>query len=290
MKLYTFTIPQKAPGGRLFAYARRMLPDVPEYALREAFQKRDVKLNGKRVDLNAAIEPGAEVRIYARETQSQKPPVAVVYQDENVLVVVKPAGVSCEPDAKGGKTLTQLVHEQLLDEDTDAREPLLCHRLDNPTEGLIVLARTPEGQESLQSAFRERRIHKEYTCVVRGTPNPAHAVLEAYLQKDALRSKVKVTARAVPGAKRIVTEYTVLQPGECARLRILLHTGRTHQIRAHLASVGHPLLGDDLYGDRALNKRLKARRLRLCATQLRFSLEGGLAYLNEYTFSCEPSF
>lgn len=290
MKLYTFRIPENAPGGRLFAYARRMLPDVAEYALREAFQKRDVKLNGKRVDLSADLLPGAEVRIYARETQRQKPLIAIVYQDENVLVVVKPAGVSCEPDAKGGRTLTQLVHGQLLDGDSAAREPLLCHRLDNPTEGLVLLAKTPQAQESLQNAFRERQIHKEYTCVVRGTPKPAHAVLEAYLQKDALRAKVRVTANAASGAKRIVTEYTVLLPGECARLRIRLHTGRTHQIRAHLASIGHPLLGDDLYGDRALNKRLKARRLMLCATGLRFSLVGGLAYLNEHAFHCEPSF
>lgn len=290
MKLYTFTIPEKAPEGRLFAYARRMLPEAPEYALREAFQKRDVKLNGKRVDLSAAILPGAEVRIYARETRPPKPLIAVMYQDENVLVVVKPAGVSCEPDAKGGKTLTQLVHEQLLEGNATACEPLLCHRLDNPTQGLMLLARTPQAQESLQNAFRERQIHKEYTCVVRGTPTPPHAVLEAYLQKDALQARVRVTAHAAPGAKRIVTEYTVMQPGECARLLIWLHTGHTHQIRAHLASIGHPLLGDDLYGDRALNKRLKARRLMLCATGLSFSLEGSLAYLNEHTFGCEPSF
>lgn len=98
MKLYTFTISEGQREGKLLSYAKRMLPQVPEFALREAFQKRDVKVNGQRVGMGAPVVPGAEVRIFARETEKKIP---VLYEDARVLVVVKPAGISCEKDAVG---------------------------------------------------------------------------------------------------------------------------------------------------------------------------------------------
>lgn len=287
MELHTFQISANAEKIRLLTLAKRMLPEVPEFALREAFQKRDVKVNGQRVGLDATVVPGAEVKIYTRDLQPKQPLIKSIYEDENVLVVFKPAGISCEPDAKGGKTLTQILHAQMPELNT---EPLLCHRLDNPTEGLIVLAKTAAVQEMLQQAFRDRQVHKEYTCMVLGTPDPAHAVLEHYLIKDAKRAKVRVTPHESHEAKKIVTEYTVTQKGECSRLRIQLHTGRTHQIRAHMAFIGHPLLGDDQYGDREANKHYKARKLMLCSSKLSFELEGVLSYLNQMNFSCQPSF
>lgn len=284
MKLYTFTVPFDTRSGRLLPLAGRMLPEVPEYVLREAFKKRDVKVNGQRVGMDAKLEPGAEVKIYARETETKAVSIPVVYEDEQVLVVLKPAGVSCEADAKGGQTLTQLLCKP------DQPEPLLCHRLDNPTEGLIVLAKTPEAQTELQQAFRERRIHKTYVCLVRGTPSPEHAVLRHYLIKDARKAQVRVQDSPASGAKTVITEYTVLEAGECARLKVDLHTGRTHQIRAHMAYIGHPLLGDDLYGDRAFNKEHKTRKLMLCSAELRFEVEGPLKYLNDRVFTAKPSF
>ena len=290
MKLYTFTVAPNAQGGRLYAYARRMLPDVPEYVLREAFQKRDVKVDGQRVNMSASVLPGSTVQIYARETEAKAVEIPIVYEDEYVLVAVKPAGISCEADAKGGRTLPQLLHAQMQKKNPEAQEPLLCHRLDNPTEGLIVLAKTVDAQQALQDGFRQRMIHKEYTCVVQGTPKPEHRVLSDYLLKDARRGEVRIVPEERPGAKPVITEYTVLEGGECARLRIRLHTGRTHQIRAHMAYIGHPLLGDDQYGDRAFNKLKKARRLMLCSTCLRFEMEGRFSYLNAHSFTCKPSF
>lgn len=163
--------------------------------------------------------PGTQVCIYTDEARVKTVPV--VYQDENVLVAVKPAGVSCEPDRRGGKTFPQLLCEQL---GPGTAEPLLCHRLDNPTEGLLLLARTPEAQQAAQDAFRRGEVRKEYECLVRGTPSPHHAVLEAWLVKDALHARVRVLAREAEGAKRIITEYDVLERGDCARLRVRLHT------------------------------------------------------------------
>jgi len=284
MKLYTFTIPSDAQPGRLLPLAGRMLPEVPEYILREAFKKRDVKINGQRAGMDAMIVPGAEIRIYARETEAKAIDIPVIYEDENVLVAVKPAGVSCEEDSKGGRTLTQLL------ETPERKQPLLCHRLDNPTEGLVILAKTEEIQQLMQDAFRTRQVHKTYTCLVIGTPKPAHRLMEDYLIKDAKHAQVRVVSQPRPGAKLIVTEYTVLEAGECARCRIQLHTGRTHQIRAHMAFIGHPLLGDDLYGDRAYNRERKCRKLMLCSSELSFELEGRLSYLNGKHFSCKPTF
>lgn len=288
MKRYDLILPQNAPHGRLINHLSRALPQVPFYALREAFQKRDVKVNGKRVGMDAMVQPGAEITVFVRETQSTAIPV--VYQDDNLLIVVKPAGISCEADARGGHTLTALVQDQLLRTDPSAPEPLLCHRLDNPTEGLLILAKTPQAQGWLEEAFRQRQIHKEYICLVRGIPSPAHRLMNDWLIKDAKHACVRVSNRELPGAKTISTEYNVLEAGECSRVRILLHTGRTHQIRAHMAYIGHPLLGDDQYGDRAFNRAHKARRLMLCSCALRFSLTGPLAYLNDKTFTIQPSF
>ena len=285
MKRYDFTVPENAQGTRLFPCACRMLPQVPAYALRRAFQKRDVKVDGHRVDLSAMASPGTQVCIYTDEARVKTVPV--VYQDENVLVAVKPAGVSCEPDRRGGKTFPQLLCEQL---GPGTAEPLLCHRLDNPTEGLLLLARTPEAQQAAQDAFRRGEVRKEYECLVRGTPSPHHAVLEAWLVKDALHARVRVLAREAEGAKRIISEYDVLERGDCARLRVRLHTGRTHQIRAHMAFIGHPLLGDDQYGDRDFNRAMKVRRLMLCAVSLTLQPSGPLAYLNGRTFTAAPSF
>lgn len=287
MKLHSFQISIHAEKTRLLTLAKRMLPEVPEYLLREAFQKRDVKVNGERVGMDATVVPGAQVKIYTRDMEPKQPLLKVLYEDDSLLVVFKPAGISCEADSKGGRTLTQAL---LLQKPELVHEPLLCHRLDNPTEGLIVLAKSERVQQLIQDAFRRHQVSKEYVCLVCGTPERQHAVLEHYLVKDARHARVRVTPHPAREAKEIITEYTVLEKGECARLNIRLHTGRTHQIRAHMAFIGHPVLGDDQYGDRASNKQYKARRLMLCSAKLHFHLEGELAYLNNKIFEAKPTF
>lgn len=289
MNVYRVTVPLDIQQTRLYPLLGRMLPELPEYALREAFHKRDVKMNGVRVGREEPALPGAEVCVYTRYA-AMRESIKILYVDENVALVVKPVGVSCEADVKGGRTMAELALSALREKEPGAEMPLLCHRLDNQTDGLLLLARNNAAEAELKEAFKHRRIHKEYICLVKGIPSPAHGVLERYLLKDAAKARVRVLERPIPGAVPIVTAYSVLEPGEVSRLRVQLHTGRTHQIRAQMAAMGHPLLGDDAYGDRDFNRKRKAKRLMLCATGLSFELAGALSYLNEKRFHMDAPF
>ncbi len=291
VNIYRATAPESIQETRLYPLLRRLMPELPDYALREAFQKRDVKMNGIRTGKDAIALPGAEIAVYSSYTAA---PVLVdiVYADENVVIVVKPIGVSCEADPKGGRTIAELALAALKAREPEAEIalPRPCHRLDNQTDGLLVLARNDQAYAQLLEGFKHHKIHKRYTCLVKDTPQPQSALLEAYLLKNAEKAKVRIFPKPVPGALPIVTEYATLQRGEVSRLSVRLYTGRTHQIRAQMAYIGHPLLGDDVYGDRAFNKLHKAKRLMLCATELSFALEGSLSYLSQHTFTIQPLF
>ena len=140
-------------------------------------------------------------------------------------------------------------------------------------------------------AFRDRKLTKVYQCLVRGEMRPRAAVREAYLIKDAERARVRIVTHDTPGALPIATQYETMDfDGALSRLRVTLLTGRTHQIRAHMSFLAHPILGDDKYGDRALNRRMKVRDLKLCATELILHPGGELSYLDGMRFSVEPPF
>ena len=131
---------------------------------------------------------------------------------------------------------------------------------------------------------------KRYICLVRGMMKPPAATCKAYLLKDAQAARVTILDHPVPGAKSISTAYETLESGPISRLRVHLLTGRTHQIRAHLAALGHPLLGDDVYGDRAFNRLNHARRLMLCAASLTLETGGQLPQLDGRTFTIDCPF
>ena len=226
---------------------------------------------------------------YAGAPQSASP-LAVVYEDEDVLLVNKRPGISVESDARGGVTLTDLCAEYAARNKPDSFPPAACHRLDNQTCGLCLFAKNPRALEILQDVFRSRTMEKYYICLVRGIMKPPEAVCRAWLVKDACRARVRITDRPETGAKPVTTGYKVLESGPVSRLRVHLITGRTHQIRAHLAALGHPVLGDDLYGDRDFNRREKARGLKLCAVSLKLDTQGLLPQLDGREFSIDPPF
>jgi 23S rRNA pseudouridine955/2504/2580 synthase len=293
MILKTFTIPSEAEGVKLGNFVRQVFPALPESTIRKAFASRDVKLDGRRVPANTILSAGQELSIYLPDTAdagSAFSALDIVYEDDSVLLVNKRAGISVEKDAHGEITLTDLCKAYIAEKDPASCPPSACHRLDHKTCGLCLFAKTPEAADILQDAFRRRTMEKHYICLVRGIMKPSAAVCHAWLVKDPLRAEVRITDHEVPGARPIVTGYETIQQGPVSRLRVHLITGRTHQIRAHLAALGHPVLGDDLYGDREFNKREKARSLKLCAVSLKIDTGGRLPHLDGREFSIDPPF
>ena len=288
MACYTIKVPAAADGLRADACLKRYLPEVPQQTVQQSFKRRDVKLNGVRVKPDVRVRTGDELMLYCMEQSA--PVIDIVYEDDDVLLINKRAGISVDEDEKGGATLTELAAKHMRTANPDAEAPRPCHRLDNQTCGLILYAKHAKAEEILTEAFRARTLDKRYTCLVRGMMKPPAAVCRAYLVKDAAAAHVTVLDHPAPGAKPIITEYETLEAGPVSRLQVHLVTGRTHQIRAHMAALGHPLLGDDVYGDRAFNRAQHVRRLMLCATSLTLETDGALPQLDGRTFTIKPPF
>ena len=212
--------------------------------------------------------------------------IPIVYEDEHLLILNKPAGLATDADRYSSMTVTDwaALHAQ------GVYQPRLCHRLDYQTSGLIALAKDDMAENALKEMFARRTGRKEYQCLVLGTPQPAQADCHAYLIKDPVRAVVHVTAKTLPQAKPIETEYETIQAGATSRLRVILHTGRTHQIRAHLSFLGHPIIGDDLYGDRAANREYGKGRLMLCATRLLIDTQGAMPEIDGLDIRIAPPF
>ncbi len=283
MRVYEAIVPENAPRQRLETYLAHAFPLLPAHVIRNALAKRDVKQDGIRAGKDAPLVPGVKIQLYTAFEAA----LPIVYEDEHILLVNKPAGISCEADGRGGMTVLSLAESMA----QGAWRPRLCHRLDNQTSGLLLLAKDDESEEMLLEGFKEHTFTKVYECMVRGQMRPPKATAKAYLVKDAARSLVRVITHETPGALPIETMYECLSfDGTLSRLKVTLLTGRTHQIRAHMAFLSHPVLGDDKYGDRALNKRLKTTSLHLCAASLTLRLSGPLSYLDGRTFSITPPF
>lgn len=292
-------VPREKDGLMLSQLLMQTAADVPLWAIREAIRKRDVRIDGTRVSGDVRVHAGQEIRVFwpkavvsGRQQEKPLPLPEIVFEDERVLLINKPQGVQSQNEdnpQSGDSALTRVLsYLKARGEQTD--QVHLCHRLDVQTGGLLLFAKDDEAFESAMRAFSERTFRKFYTCRVKGCPAKQEAVLHAWLRKDAQISRVSVTDYPARGALDIMTGYRVLQAEENALLEVELMTGRTHQIRAHLAHIGHPILGDDKYGDRMLNRKLGVRRQQLWATRLVFQAEGALSYLNGRSFSVDCPF
>lgn len=270
-------------GGLLINVLTREMPLLPAWAIREALRKRDIKINGVRTQENTDLKSGDRVELYTPVIEKEIP---IVFENEDCIIVNKPAGLNTDDSARSSFSLLAWAKSRAM----AGEKMALVHRLDNKTEGLVILSKNEKAEAEMKALFKERKLTKRYECLVMGEMPQKSAVLTAYLLKDPKEGRVRIFDRQVPGSREIITGYEVLSSGLLTRLLITLHTGRTHQIRAHLASLGHPVLGDEVYGDRGFNRLYKAAGLKLCATTLIFYEDCPLPGLRGKRFEIRPSF
>lgn len=269
---------------RLDKYLMDQFPALGPGKLNKALRENKIKLNGRKQPLSTRVVAGDEIKLFILDDQledavrtsgpawkSARCPAEVVYDCPQMMVVNKPAGLPV--DGPDDDTLINRVLLYLNKDgqyrENDAYTPALCHRLDTGTSGLVLIAKTPSAEEALTEAIRKREVKKNYLCVTFGRPTPPDAVLDGWLIKDADRGIVKIVPDKQPGAKSVETHYeTIAVSGRLALLKVALITGRTHQIRAHMASIGCPILGDSKYGNNTANRELKLKYQALCAWEL----------------------
>ena len=276
---------------RLDKYLMEQYPALGPGRLNKALRENKIKLNGKKLPLSTRVQNGDVIRLFLQDEQLEARPLPTavfVYEDNDILIANKPAGI--EVDGPAADTLLKRV-QATLTANGQPGHAVLCHRLDTGTSGLVLLAKNREAESFLTGAIKQRRIEKRYLCVTFGHPQPPAALLRDYLLKDAARGVVRVVSSPADGAREILTGYeTLAVSGRLALLEVELITGRTHQIRAHLASIGCPILGDSKYGNNAANRELHFKYQALCAWELRFPTqiaEAQFAHLAGRVFHAE---
>ncbi|MGN0172307.1 MAG: RluA family pseudouridine synthase [Acutalibacteraceae bacterium] len=290
---------------KLLTKAFRLLPASLMY---KAIRKKDIKRNGKRVTADERLEAGDIISVYLPDAVlEQEAPVFefahasrrldIVYEDDNLLLLNKPVGLLVHPDDREfSDTLIFRVQRYLYEKgeyDPTAENsfaPALVNRIDRNTSGIVIAAKNAEALRILNDKLKHREIEKHYLCLVYGKMPKQSDLLEAYLDKNETQNRVYISRDDRDG-RRIATRYTVLgEKDGISLLDIDLLTGRTHQIRAHLAFIGHPLVGDGKYGKNEQNKRYGITKQALCSYRLIFAFTGDagkLSYLNGKEFSLQ---
>ena len=295
-------------GQRLDKFITKTL-DLPVSLLYKSIRLKKIKVNRKRAENNTVLCEGDTVQCFLADEffdkkvsknsfESITPHLDIIYEDENILLLNKRPGVSVHED-EDGSTNTLITHVQAYlyskgeyePENEQSFAPALCNRIDRNTGGIVIAAKNAEALRVMNEKIKKREIDKFYLAAVHGTPNPASATIKGYLLKDDKNNIVRVYDKNPPrGAKEIITKYKVIAKGSGTSLiEVELLTGRTHQIRAHMAHIGHALVGDGKYG---INKDDRSRGYKyqaLYSYKLRFSFdkseETALDYLSGKEFS-----
>ncbi|WP_297028344.1 RluA family pseudouridine synthase [uncultured Dialister sp.] len=279
-----WNIGRKEEGRRLDAFLMERKGWSRSFFMK-ALRTKKIKVNGKKMEPSYRLMEGDAVRSFVLEIKKSRP-VDILYEDENLLAVNKPAGLlSLDVTGRTEDTMLDRVNSFLAERGEKTAYPV--HRIDFNTSGILLLAKNGRAGEILDRMIKERKIRKSYLCVVKGRPSPDKGRLENQLFKDAKKNRVYVAEHTVKGSKTAITDYRVVASRNGLSLvECHLLTGRTHQIRCQMAHAGHPLLGDDKYGSKEWNREKGERRQLLSSykTTFDFGEEGSLlSYLSGKT-------
>ena len=304
------TVKAGESGQRLDKYLAKYLKEAPKSFLYKMLRKKNITLNGRKADGSEKLQAEDCVRLFLAEetlekfmgtqTEAHTCSLDVIYEDDHVLFINKPVGMLSQKADKKDISLVEYLTGYLLEKGALTREDLLtfhpsvCNRLDRNTSGIVAAGKTMAGLQTLSGAFKDRSLHKYYLALAAGrVEHPSY--IKGYLWKNERTNKVTVTREPKKDALPIETRMRPLSysgTGDCTLLEVELLTGRTHQIRSHLASIGHPIIGDAKYGSREVNeayrKKYRVTSQLLQAWRIEMpSFEGELSYLSGLKLTAE---
>lgn len=301
-----FIITKNDASLRLDKFITKNCPGLPSSLMFKYIRTKRIKVNGKRAEISTRLNEGDIINAYINDEffaevkpkydfLSAPSSIDVVYEDENILLVDKKQGLLVHPDKNEySDTLISRIVHYLYDkgeynpQDENSFRPALANRIDRNTGGIVIAAKNAEALRILCDKIKYREIDKRYLTIVHGVPKNKSATLEGFLEKNQEKNKVYLTKSKTENARSIITKYSTIESkNNLSLLEIELLTGRTHQIRAHMASIGHALLGDGKYGKLKEDKKLGFNKQALYSYSLSFNFKtdaGALNYLNGKTF------